>query len=121
MNLTKAEINQRYKEKHPERWLEHKKKYRDANKEKLRKADEEYRKTPAGIKSSFKRRWKYRGLDMTYFEEAYKQYTEGTHCEICLIEYNDKNGNRKKNMEHCHRTGKFYGICCWDCNIHLIK
>ena len=121
MTLTKAEINKRYRERHPERYLEQQKKYREANRKKLQKADEEYRKTPAGIKSVLKRKWKFRGLDMQYFEQAYKQYTEGTHCEICLVEYDGKNGSRRKNMEHCHDTGKFYGICCWHCNIHVIR
>jgi hypothetical protein len=38
---------------------------------------------------------------------------EGARCNICLVPFNDKT---KRNLDHCHKTGKVRSFLCRRCN-----
>ena len=60
--------------------------------------------------------WRKLGLkDDPYLVNEY--YEESTNCLICDKEFNDLNWNDKKCMNHCHETGYFLNVICWQCNI----
>ena len=80
-----------------------------------------YNQTPNGIKSICKRKWKYRGVDITDFEEYYPIYRDATQCSQCDIRFNKEVWKEKKCLDHCHDTGKFRAVVCWNCNVNIIK
>lgn len=41
-----------------------------------------------------------------------------TVCDICNAPYKER---RRHNIDHCHRTGKIWGLLCDDCNMGLGK
>jgi len=91
-------------------------KWAENNREKIsesnKKATKKYRKTEAGIKVSFKHKWKSRGLNMDNFEEIYKRYVETTNCDYCNVLLTNN-----KTMDHSHITGEFRNILCCGCNV----
>ena len=103
-----------------ERILEYNKKYK-ATPEQHLKATQKYRQTEKGQKSVFKTKWKKRGVDMNDFEDFWTQYWNATKCERCDISFNKAVWKEKKCLDHCHETGKFRAVVCWNCNVNVIR
>jgi hypothetical protein len=58
--------------------------------------------------------WKSRGIDLT--EEDIDRHNKINYCEICeniLL--------KDKVMDHCHKTGKYRGTLCRQCNAAIGK
>ena len=58
--------------------------------------------------------WKIRGAKLT--PEDIEQYNNSTICGIC-----SKDFDNDKVLDHCHRTGKYRGALCRQCNAALGK
>jgi len=72
----------------------------------------EYQKTDAGKKSMRISSWKTQGLICDDYHKIYDRYINTTICDLCKISLN----NKKKCIEHCHKTGKFRNVVCNRCN-----
>lgn len=59
--------------------------------------------------------WKKNGIIIT--EEELKHHYQLTHCELCSRNFD----NDLKNLDHCHKTGKYRGTICRQCNTSLGK
>tara|TARA_R110002074_G_C12074464_1_gene622170 strand:+ start:131 stop:538 length:408 start_codon:yes stop_codon:yes gene_type:complete len=70
---------------------------------------------PRNKKSKTIYQWKKRGLKETneFIEQIYEEYLNSEECQLCGEPYK----KNKKDMEHCHITGKFRNICCHRCNM----
>jgi hypothetical protein len=89
--------------------------YRLNNKEKIKEKKKEYDQTPEGKKTTARRNWKKRGLDMDTFYYVYPIFLNAKNCERCGVEFEGR-GNNRKCMDHCHSTGMFRNIVCHRCN-----
>ncbi len=98
------------------------KKYSDKPENKLKKKEycQRRNKTELGKKLSFKNDWKTRGLNIDNFEEIYARYESTLFCDLCRCDL-DQSNKSKKCMDHCHLTGEFRNVVCWNCNINVIK
>tara|TARA_R100000541_G_scaffold26205_1_gene35744 strand:- start:49 stop:381 length:333 start_codon:yes stop_codon:yes gene_type:complete len=96
------------------------KRYRENNKEKIKKQKAKYAKTPFGIKIGKISTWRRRGLietDQYTFDELYETYLYHTNCEECKVELTiGKRCSTSKCLDHDHETGKFRNILCHACN-----
>ena len=61
--------------------------------------------------------WKKRGLLVDDYYKVYQLWLDSTHCDKCACQYTEEN---KKCMDHCHRTGRFRGIVCHNCNCNML-
>tara|TARA_R110002020_G_scaffold26799_2_gene86667 strand:- start:2856 stop:3326 length:471 start_codon:yes stop_codon:yes gene_type:complete len=71
---------------------------------------------PLQYKKEKFRKWEKYGLIDDY-EMVYQRYQNTKNCDICnvLLTSYQKGGNQKQ-MDHCHKTGKFRNILCQRCN-----
>ena len=75
-----------------------------------------YSKTPSGNKSCRISSWKKRGLVDDY-DMVYERYQNTKYCDICNVLLTScRKGGNQKQMDHCHKTGKFRNILCQRCN-----
>ena len=125
----KKEYDKEYREKNKEKQAEYmkdyyqnnkeyKKEYYENNKEEIKESQKEYIKTPNGIKSNNKRKWKSRGLkdsDNDKYEKLYDLYLNTNECDVCKYEFDKSNW---KCMDHSHSTGLFRQILCHRCNTY---
>ena len=47
------------------------------------------------------------------FEEIYDRYIKSSQCELCGFVYEK---SQQRQMDHCHKTGKFRNVVCKTCN-----
>ncbi len=59
--------------------------------------------------------WKHRGITLS--EADVEVFNTTDQCEICGKSFQDT----KKNLDHCHETGRYRGALCIDCNTSLGK
>jgi len=116
-----------YKEKMKEYYLKNKKKkvkqmkeYYLKNKEKLDKKHIEYYYENRSMISKQMKEWKLEknyGLTVKKYNKMLKK--QKGFCPICLkkINGNNKNGRRKANVDHNHKTGKVRELICINCNL----
>ena len=50
-----------------------------------------------------------------------EQFNQETRCWICIGEFDDKNKNKKKVLDHCHFTGRYRGAAHNLCNLNYRK
>ncbi len=65
--------------------------------------------------------WKKRGLKLREnetYEIIYSYYKNIDRCEKCGIKLDNNEQLTTKCMDHCHNTGHFRQILCWNCNIN---
>lgn len=74
----------------------------------------EYSKTRWASGVSKKQHWKFRGAKLT--EENIEQYNQENQCGIC-----SKDFENDKVLDHCHKSGKYRGALCRQCNAALGK
>tara|TARA_R110002012_G_scaffold127258_2_gene279508 strand:+ start:1986 stop:2459 length:474 start_codon:yes stop_codon:yes gene_type:complete len=91
---------------------EYDKEYYLKNKDKRLKKNNEYYKTPEGIKSHKIGRWKSNGLIDNY-EKVYQIYLDTNNCMKCQVEISGRN----KHMDHCHETKLYRAVLCNSCNV----
>jgi hypothetical protein len=101
-----------------------KKEYYLNNKDKIKQYQKEYQQTEAGKKSSRICHWKKYGIKDHYndnYETIYKIYSVQKNCSVCSKVFNKTNKMDYKCIDHCHLTGKMRRICCFYCNLHVVK
>jgi hypothetical protein len=81
----------------------------------------EWSKTPKGKLCATKKQWKRRGFNMENFTEIYSKYLSATHCELCNIEFSDKNDGKQRCMDHNHSNGEFRAFLCRNCNLNVVR
>jgi len=119
------------------------KKWRAANKEKVRKYNQKaYAKLPKGYQAAQSRKWRaanpkkkaaesdrYRRANLEKFKNftrAWRRkqlvepppYESPTHCEACGTAF-EPTPQRRHCLDHCHLTNRFRGWLCSNCNIAL--
>jgi len=67
-----------------------------------------------GHKTSTIYSWRRIGLDVDNFEEIYQKYIHCKECELCGKQLPN---TKDRQMDHCHKTGKFRNILCKSCNM----
>ena len=97
----KCEIAERIKDqkRHPEKWAENSRKYRQSHPERCRRI-------------AHRSVWRNKGLNP---DEVEKYLSAHNQCEIC----GKKETRRGLSVDHCHKSGKFRGVLCSDCNMGL--
>ena len=53
---------------------------------------------------------------MTKLEADQLIKSEGSRCKACLIEFDLTKPLLRRNLDHCHKTGKVRGFLCSRCN-----
>lgn len=70
--------------------------------------------------------WKLHGLQDD-LDLVLEEYLAAEKCLICDVKFNQDVFKTRKVMNHCHETGYYLNILCWQCNIkehcpkHFIK
>ncbi len=105
-----------YRENNKEKIKQSKLKYNTANRAKVRKANSDYIKTPAGKKSKSIANWKYHGIISNDWNKTYEYYINCHNCEWC-----DKPFKNYKNrhLDHDHNINddvNIRGVLCISCN-----
>ncbi len=54
----------------------------------------------------------FKALDKLYVIE---------NCQCCGVELTNQNGSSRRQIDHCHNTGKVRGVICWECNSGIGK
>ena len=118
----KAKRRQSYL-KNREKELKQAKEYRETNKDKIKEYQKEYRLTPSGKKSSRITDWKRMGVMCDDWDALYQKYIDTHFCELCNCPLTEDtiNTSTTRNLDHCHDTGLFRNVLCWNCNIHVIR
>ena len=95
------------------------------SREKSKKAEAAWSKTPEGRKSQRISARKHRGAifkDKAQEEEVDDKFITATHCNNCetceLTHYPEPFSNRTACFDHCHRTRLPRQIICHNCNSH---
>ena len=111
---SQIERNNRYREKHKEKYLESCRKSNAKRKEKMA----EWHRTNANhYKNRTISNWKRIGVIYDDYDKLFEEYNKETHCWICNKEF-DKRNNR--HLDHDHATGEPRYICCRGCNTKVI-
>jgi hypothetical protein len=112
------EKKKEYYEENKEKILTQKKLYyeEEENKERAKRWQREYTKSPQGIKAYRLSDWRKSGLIHDDIDELYERYIEATHCEECEEEFVNDRGAKQRCMDHCHESGLFRNFLCKNCN-----
>ena len=112
----KEKISQKQKEwyeDNKEQISQKHKEYREANKEKISQKQKEWYQTPNGKKMIIISKWKQQGIICDY-EAIYDIYVETTKCDYCNKVFKS---TKDRHLDHNHDTGEVRGILCQSCNI----
>tara|TARA_R110001599_G_scaffold110875_2_gene274927 strand:+ start:3164 stop:3541 length:378 start_codon:yes stop_codon:yes gene_type:complete len=60
--------------------------------------------------------WKLAGLKDD-LDLVLQEYLSADKCLICDVGFNQDVFKTRKVMNHCHETGYYLNILCWECNI----
>ena len=132
-----AEYKKQHRLKNAEKYKAYQKKYRDANREKLREANALYynsphikeryilkRATPSWRRGNTIRSWKHLGIKCDEeWDEVFEWYKDATHCWICDKTFNElytpRNG-ATRCLDHDHTTDEYNvrGVICVSCNVN---
>ena len=82
------------------------------NKEKVDARNKAYSETPAGIKSTSMRMWRYLGVKNVN-DEMYERYINTTNCDVCNKEFKN---SMDRHLDHDHETGEMRWVLCCSCN-----
>jgi Autographiviridae endonuclease VII len=122
------EYAKHWREAHPERVKEHRRKYYQANREKhlaaqkaryeanieqRRARQRDYNRTHREVINNRLRERKY-GISPDDYAALYR--FQGGECRICLRVW-----SRRLHVDHSHATGRIRGLLCDDCNLGLGK
>jgi hypothetical protein len=66
-------------------------------------------------------RWRQRGVRDSDFKSVLKFYLECDECMICKDKFDKDIQKKVKCLDHCHKTGEVRYVCCWECNLFLLK
>tara|TARA_R110001583_G_scaffold252_1_gene2359 strand:+ start:1253 stop:1630 length:378 start_codon:yes stop_codon:yes gene_type:complete len=112
----------KYYHKNPEFYKEQKKKWNSENKLSIAFYNYHYRNgiySPLAYKQKYNKsvlvaNWRNRKMDTIGYtwEEIYNIYINTKECFYCGVDFTD----RKKNLDHDHKTNKIRGILCSSCN-----
>jgi len=90
--------------------------YREVNKEKIRKQQYDYNRTPKGKKRMTISNWKNWGIISNDFDIVYDKYINCNNCEFCKVEFKN---SRDRHLDHNHYITddeNIRGILCRSCN-----
>ena len=109
--------------KNREKKLEYAKEYREKNKEKLNERKKEYNQTPTGKKSCRISQWKKRGVMCDDWDALYQKYLTTHLCELCDCPLTEDTiaTSTTRCLDHCHDSGLFRNVLCWNCNINVVR
>ena len=111
------------KEKDKEKEREYNRQYYLANKEKLKRYIDENREKVNAYNKQWQKdhkecqerqRAKRYGLSVDGLRLLLEQSSDT--CPICQNKFDDTKHSKKKNVDHCHKTGTVRGIICTKCN-----
>ena len=120
----KKEYMRKYRQANKEKIKENVRKYQLANKERIKQYKKEYYQTEVGKKGNRISKWKTRGIIDNYndnYETIYKLYSIQKRCSICNKLFNNEKQIDWKVVDHSHLTGKIRRICCNYCNLVIVK
>ena len=99
------------------------KEYENKNKEKIKQRKKEYNQTPARKKSQRISDWKKRGVMCDNWDALYQKYIDTHLCELCNCPLTEDSisTSTTRCLDHCHDTGLFRNVLCWQCNINVVR
>lgn len=110
--MDQREKKRQYNREYYHRVRKHKK--TDEDRQKLNEYHKQWREANKGKWSKYQTCNRY-GLS----EEEYDEMMSATHCPICGTEFSLSKTRRKRNIDHCHKTGVVRGVVCHHCNLAL--
>lgn len=99
-----------------EQRLEYERRYRERNKDRVRRMGREWAKTERGKRTTRNNFLKQRyGITIEDYEELLKH--QGHVCKLCGRSAGQE--GRALAVDHCHETGRVRGLLCTGCNTTL--
>jgi len=106
-----------WRKEHPDAVLEHKRRYREANREKLREAHRKYiRDETGGMNEAYEAR---RARNYTNWRQDLEDMAGRPRPEVCDACGGPPDPKRGMHFDHCHTHGHFRGWICRGCNLAL--
>jgi hypothetical protein len=120
-NLTRAEITRRYRERHPEKAKENRRRWVEKNKEKIAAYNKERRRlglTTQYTPSERAANWRKTKYGLTLKAYAALLFSQEGRCALCE---GALTGRLDPVVDHCHQTNRVRGLLCFSCNCALGK
>jgi|TARA_R110001599_G_scaffold14503_3_gene63028 hypothetical protein len=95
---------------------EERKEYNKKNREHITEYHRQYIQTDLGKKINRIGNWKNSGVISDNYDELYELYINCSNCENCGVNFEEKNCDNRKCLDHSHTTGVFRNILCARCN-----
>ena len=109
----RCEYNRRYREKNREKLRKQRLAWEEKNREAMKKYQREYRAARREVLNAKKRLEPY---DLTQAELDTMLAVQGGTCAICDLPPSGKGPNAVLHIDHDHETGKVRGLLCQACN-----
>ena len=122
-NLKNKEKTKDWRIKNKDKVKQKQKEYREKNKDRIKEYNKQYHQTPAGKKFARISNWRKSGVMCDDWDALYQKYLTTHLCQLCSCPLTEDSisTSTTRCLDHCHDTGLFRNVLCWNCNINVVR